>query len=81
MGGRAEAPLPKAQPSQGLLPAPQTLDWEGAKVEEPGEHTGVGGTYTAMDMLAADRGLTSATSLAFWRASFWLAASSSSCSS
>lgn len=34
-----------------------------------------------MERLAADSGLTSATSLAFCKAIFWLAASSSSCSS
>lgn len=39
------------------------------------------GTHAAMERLAADSGLTSATSLAFCRAIFWLAASSSSCSS
>lgn len=38
-------------------------------------------THAAMERLAADSGLTSATSLAFCRAIFWLAASSSSCSS
>lgn len=38
-------------------------------------------THAAMERLAADSGLTSATSLAFCKASFWLAASSSSCSS
>lgn len=40
-----------------------------------------GETHAAMERLAADSGLTSATSLAFCRAIFWLAASSSSCSS
>lgn len=38
-------------------------------------------THAAMERLAADSGLTSATSLAFCKAIFWLAASSSSCSS
>lgn len=38
-------------------------------------------THMVTDMLAADSGLTSATSFAFCSASFWLAASSSSCSS
>lgn len=42
---------------------------------------GGGETHAAMERLAADSGLTSATSLAFCRAIFWLAASSSSCSS
>ncbi len=38
-------------------------------------------THAAMERLAADSGLTSATSLAAWRAIFWLAACSPSCSS
>lgn len=60
-----------------------------APEEAPGEldsapataHNPLREPYAAMEMLAADMGLTSATSLAFCRASFWLAASSISSSS
>lgn len=35
MGGRAEAPLPKAQPSQGLLPAPKFLTGRVQRLRTP----------------------------------------------
>lgn len=57
---------------------------DGAGMEagsDPGTPPGAHRTYMVMDMLAAESGLTSATSFAFCSASFWLAASSSSCSS
>lgn len=48
---------------------------------DPGRSRLAPDTHMVTDMLAADSGLTSATSFAFCSASFWLAASSSSCSS
>lgn len=48
---------------------------------DPGIEPGTRCTYMVTDMFAAESGLTSATSFAFCSASFWLAASSSSCSS